>query len=77
MDNATLTKLFPISIAISVLSLFSLRDNRSLDVPGFFIFSLMYFLILYIGTHMIASSDELNNADNARSHITINRGNMG
>jgi len=37
-------------------------------------FSFIYFFILYTGTHMIASSDELNNADKSKSHMTINTG---
>gem|GEM_PF-6625185 len=63
-------------MAISVLSLFSLSDCNKVAEPGLLIFSVIYFLILYIGTHMIASSDELNKADKSNNQTTINQGHI-
>ena len=57
---------------MSVLSPLSLIHIKRLAfLPGF---SLEYFLILYNGTHIIASSEEENNADNKSNQITINKG---
>jgi hypothetical protein len=72
IDNATLTRLFPIRIAIRVLSpLFLRRNKRSAAAHGN---SFTYLFILYIGTPMMASSEEEKSADNSNNPTTINNG---
>jgi hypothetical protein len=75
IDNATLTKLFPINIAINVLSPFCLRF-KSKDQFACAGNSDAYLFILYIGTPITANSDEENSADNSNKPMTINKGIM-
>lgn len=73
IDKATFTKLFQINIAISVLSHFCLRCN-SKDHFALAGNSFAYLLILYIGTHITANSEEENNAESNNNQITIRKG---